>query len=138
MCAPNVTQDAATITFADLDQSAEGVQCRGYVAGLLGYNHELITRLAIGKHDAKAVENSTAHGRKKPEVDAILIREHQVTVGFQDLQLVHARSKSGQHARLSSSEDRRPSAKELLPLRVAPHFGCSTFAFRPHCSGRAH
>ena len=77
--------------------------------------------MVIGERYAKAVEDATARGCQEAQTDAVLVREHRVAVGFQDLKLIHAPSEGGDEQCLADGEDGHAPAEELLTLPFRWH-----------------
>ena len=56
MFASDLTQDPATIRFADLDQHSQRIEGRENVARLLGDKGEMIILSVVGERDAKTID----------------------------------------------------------------------------------
>jgi len=126
MLAPDLTQDAAAVGFAHLDQRTERVERRRDIAGLLGDDDKMIVLLVFGERDPEAIENSPAHRRYQPQADAVLVRENRITLRVQNLQLVHSPADGGEKQSLTASEDRRAPGEQLLAECIPPHCSVRT------------
>jgi hypothetical protein len=138
MLAPDIAQYPAAVRLGDLDQRAEGIEGRRDIAGLLGDDDEVIVVPVIGKRDPETIEDSPAQRRHEPQVHAVLVGEYRITVGVQNLQLVHAPAKRGNKRRLAHREDCGATGKEPMALRFPLHRRFDNPRSRPRLSAPAH
>ena len=104
MLAPHLAQDAIAIGLSDLDQLANGGQCRLEITGLLRNNDNAVIGLVIGERNAEAIVNAAAGRHQESQVDPVLVRQNRVAVFLQDLQLVHAADDRRPEQRLTAGE----------------------------------
>ncbi len=121
MLASDFAQHPATVGVAELDQQGERVEGRRNIARLLGDDDQAIVLMVIGERNTEAVEDAPARRCQKPQTDPVLVCEHGVAVGLQDLQLIHAGCEGGDEHRLAAGKDRCTPAEELLTPRFLLH-----------------
>src|SRR5437016_12584787 len=90
MLAPDVTHHPAAVRLADLDQRSESIQRDRDISSLLRDDDEAVVLVIIGERNTKPVEDAPTGRWQKPQIDAVLVRQHRIPIRLQDLELIHA------------------------------------------------
>ena len=119
--AARLAQHAALFGLAELHDAAQRPQCCCEINGLFRHNDDAEVSPVVGEGDAKPVEDPSTHRREQPQVDAVLLREHRISITLQDLQLVQAGDQCGSQHTLPHGKQRSPAGEKRVALCVARH-----------------
>ena len=109
------------IAVRERHQRGQRVQRPVDVRGPFGHQHDAKVRAIDGERPAHAVENAAAPRRQQAEADAIVLRQRQVTFGFDHLQIVQTSGEDREKHSLAAAEDQRPPSKLPPAIEIAAH-----------------
>ena len=90
--ATHFAQDAGAIGLADFDDGAQCVERLFDRRRLLRNQHHTVVLLVVGQRYVETIDNTAAGRRQQAQVDAVFVGQRPVFVGFENLQVIHARS----------------------------------------------
>ena len=116
-----LAQNALVIVLGQLDQPGQCIERALDVARPLADQHDPVVLPVYRKRHAEAVDDAPARRRQEPQVDPVVLRQHGVAVGLDDLQIVHAPGQDGEQHGLPAADQEGAPGEGLGPLVVLAH-----------------
>ena len=108
------------------------------IVGFLG-DHERPVVLLVDRHrNAVAIKDAATRRRQKADADAVLVGEHRIFIGLDDLQVIHAAEQGGEQHELPTAEEGGAAPDDFAMVVLALHRpSSSSIASLKHCGPHA-
>ena len=121
--ARDLAHDLAAFVVAERDQPGQSIEGAFDIVGLFRHQDDPIVAPIVRELDTESIENAPAPRRQEPQVDAVLIGQHLVLGGLNDLEVVEPADQHSQQRGLAASEQRRAPGKRLVSTAITLHAG---------------
>ncbi len=116
-------QDSPTVVFAYIDDCVETFQRLLHVECLFRDHDDAVVLNIDGQRSTVPVHDVAARRRQKTQIDPILVGQHLVAFGFEDLKIIEPSAQTAEQGDFGAGEHSCPAAKCLYPQLFRLHGG---------------